>query len=93
MGKETFESKEFFVAGSDGSTIPVHCPICNHNKFVSARPQDDDSGMGFQHVIVGKQFRRNEPESARTLTLPVRFQSCANCGYILKFLIADRGET
>lgn len=64
-------------------TVVVRCPICGHDEFLSAQPQDIELAKekGFRHVIMG--MFGNDQLAAQ----PVRFQHCANCGYVLQFVI------
>jgi uncharacterized Zn finger protein len=63
--------------------VAVRCPICGHDEFLSAEPEDLELAKekGFRHVIVG--MFGNEQLAAQ----PVRFQHCANCGYVIQFVI------
>jgi ribosomal protein S27AE len=74
------------VKTAEGKEISVVCPICSNNTFMSVRAQSIETGAGFQHLTLGQEVR---PEGAlgAFVALPVRFQACANCGYILKFLM------
>jgi hypothetical protein len=65
--------------------IEVKCPICGHDEFLSPAPDDRDLARreGFTHVIMGAF-------GADTLAVqPVTFQHCANCGYVLQFVIGQ----
>ena len=43
-------------------------------------------------MIVGQVVPVNAKKTRATLSLPVRFQFCTNCGYILKFMITKRNS-
>jgi hypothetical protein len=85
------EPVPFSVTLEDGTRLQLKCPICGHDKFATAGPPRSEAGHGFQHVIVGQIVPASgEKKSLGTLSLPIRFQFCANCGYILKFMIHKR---
>jgi hypothetical protein len=65
--------------------VDLTCPICAHREFLSSGPVDEVHRRGFRHVIIGVTNDNN------LMYLPVRFFACANCGYLLKFMIV--GET
>jgi DNA-directed RNA polymerase subunit RPC12/RpoP len=67
----------------DGKKAKVTCPVCGSKQFVSLGPPDETSRKGFQHVIMGRTVAGN------LLSLPVRSRHCANCGYILRFLLPN----
>jgi hypothetical protein len=62
--------------------VNVKCPICGHEEFLTSEPEDMElvKEKGFRHVIVG-MFGNDQ-----FATQPVRFQHCANCGYVLQFV-------
>jgi hypothetical protein len=64
-------------------TIEARCPICGHDEFMSAAPDNLELAKekGFRHVIVG-MFGDDQLAAQ-----PVRFQHCANCGYVIQFVI------
>ena len=63
--------------------VGVKCPICEHDEFLSAEPEDMElvREKGFRHVIMG--MFGNDQLAAQ----PVRFQHCSNCGYVIQFVI------
>ena len=94
MNEKDPSDETFRIKVADGKSVEVQCPICRTNRFGSARPPQDERRLGFQHVIVGREFEDGAP--GRTMTLPVRFKFCLNCGYVLKFILgqgeADWGD-
>jgi len=86
------QPRKFTVPTILKGRVNVRCPICGHDEFLSAEPEDLElvKEKGFQHVIVGI-FGNDQ-----LATQPVRFQHCANCGYVIQFLIGrfpdDRQE-
>ena len=73
------------VKTGDGRHVELKCPICASSTFIAVRAPASEHGIGFQHVIAGREMRGGR--QGAMLTLPVRFWACANCGYTLKFLI------
>jgi hypothetical protein len=73
------------VKTGDGREVQLTCPICASRKFITVRSPGSEQGIGFQHVIAGREMRLGR--QGPMLTLPVKFWACANCGYTLKFLI------
>ena len=69
---------------ADGKRLHVVCPICASKTFRSLGPPSEKDRAGFQHVIMGKTG------DGKLLSLPVRSKHCSNCGYILRFLIANQ---
>jgi hypothetical protein len=83
----TFQPKKFQVPTVHKGRINVVCPICGHDEFLSVTPDLERAKKeGFQHVIVGVYG-----ESALAAQV-VRFQHCANCGYVLNFVIGQFPE-
>jgi hypothetical protein len=79
---EPVQPKKFKVPTVDKGHIDVRCPICGHDEFLSVVPDLEWAKReGFRHVIVGVYG-----ESALAVQ-PVRFQHCANCGFVLNFVI------
>jgi hypothetical protein len=74
------------IKTSDGRQVELKCPICACSTFISVRAPASQEGVGFQHVIAGREMRHGK--QGVMLTLPVRFWACSNCGYVLKFLIS-----
>ena len=68
--------------------VGVKCPICGHDEFLSAKPDNMEMARekGFRHVIMG--MFGNDQFAAQ----PVRFQHCANCGYVIQFVIGKFTE-
>jgi hypothetical protein len=87
MSDDSQKSQTWQVPTSNGGEIQVRCPICGGNHFGSARPPQDESRLGFRHVIAGQlvDFETNAPVGASAL--PVKFKYCLTCGYILKFML------
>jgi hypothetical protein len=76
-----FQPKKFQVPTALKGRINVTCPICGHDEFLSAAPDLERAKKeGFRHVVVGLYG-----ESAIAAQV-VRFQHCANCGYVLNFM-------
>lgn len=76
---------KFSVPTIKAGRIDVRCPICGDDEFLSPKPGDMErvKREGFKHVIMGLF-------GADTLVAqPVRFQHCANCGYVLHFVIGQ----
>jgi hypothetical protein len=87
---DTFQPKKFQVPTVLTGRINVVCPICGHDEFLSVVPDLEWAKReGFRHVIVGVYGENTLAAQA------VRFQHCANCGYVLKFVIGKfpEGET
>ena len=77
--------RKFSVPTIKSGRLDVKCPICGHDEFLSPVPHDLDRAKreGFRHVIMAIF-------GADTLAAqPVRFQHCANCGYVLQFVIGE----
>jgi hypothetical protein len=79
------QGEKFVVKTGDGRNIELRCPVCANNLFITSRAPPSKSGAGFQHVIIGRELVSRRAGPAQSLA--VRFQACANCGYIMKFLI------
>lgn len=94
MSEKDQPDETFRIKVADGANVQVRCPVCGTDKFGSARPHQDERRLGFQHVIVGREFKDGMP--GQSMTLPVRFKFCLNCGFVLKFILgqgeADWGE-
>lgn len=70
-----------------GEKVKLRCPICASEEFLdSGPPEEEVRKLGFQHVIVGLLAKK------RIVTNPVRFKHCANCGYVLQFVIGSFPE-
>jgi ribosomal protein S27E len=83
------QPKKSFVQTVFKGRIEVRCPVCGHDEFLPAEPEDMAKAKreGFRHVRVGVFG------DASLVVQPVRFQHCANCGYILTFVIGKFDET
>jgi ribosomal protein L37E len=88
---EPSDAKPFQVETVDGREINVKCPICGNDTFSTARPEATTSGVGFQHVITGREFADGK-QTGPLMALPIKFQYCANCGYIIKFLLTEKEQ-
>jgi hypothetical protein len=77
--------RKFFVQTFKSGRLGVKCPICGNEEFLSPIPGDIDRTKqeGFRHVIMG--IFGTDTLAAQ----PVRFQHCANCGYVLNFVIGN----
>jgi hypothetical protein len=79
---EPFQPKPFSVPTLRGGRKEVRCPICQHDEFLSVTPDVEKAKKeGFRHVVMGIYG------DTTLAALPVRFQHCANCGYVLNFII------
>jgi hypothetical protein len=79
---DAFQPKKLQVPTVLKGRINVTCPICGHDESLSLSPDLERAKReGFQHVIVGVYG-----ESALAAQV-VRFDHCANCGYVLNFLL------
>jgi len=79
--------QKFSVPTVRGGRKDVICPICAHDEFLGVNPDVERAKReGFRHVIVGVYGED------RLAALSVRFQHCANCGFILKFVIGKFPE-
>lgn len=85
MGKQDLTPDSQSIRTDDGREVELTCPVCAHNQFVRPRAEASTEGAGFQHVVVGREVMVDG--SSKVLMLPVRFLACANCGYIMKFLL------
>ena len=75
-------SRTFSVPTVRSGRCEVKCPICGSAEFLSTTPDIDRAKReGFRNVIVGMYG------DAAMAALPVKFQHCANCGYVLQFII------
>jgi rubredoxin len=74
------------VRTAENKEISVVCPICGKSKFLSVRAETVEAGAGFQHLTLGQEVKPGGALGS-FVALPVRFHACANCGYILKFLM------
>lgn len=79
------EPKAFSFQAISGK-VDVKCPICGFDKFLDTGPTKDEERRGFRHVIVGVSGKK------RLAYLPIRFKFCANCGFILQFMIPSRND-
>ncbi len=60
----------------------MRCPVCGHDEFLTFAPDLEKAKLeGFRHVIMGV-YGEDQLHA-----LPVRFWHCANCGYVLNFII------
>ena len=87
---DALQPKKFTIPTVNQERITVRCPICGHDEFLSAVPDVEWAKReGFRHVVMGVY---GEDTLAAQI---VRFQHCANCGYILNFVIGQfpGGET
>jgi hypothetical protein len=81
---DAFQPKKFQVPTVLKGRVNVICPICGHDEFLPITPDLERAKReGFRHVIVGLYG-----ESALAVQV-VRFQHCANCGYVLNFVIGQ----
>lgn len=78
------------IKTGDGREVQLTCPICANRTFIAVRSPASEQGVGFQHVIVGREMRMGR--QGQMLTLPVKFWACSNCGYTLKFLITKEDD-
>jgi hypothetical protein len=79
--------QKFSVPTVLGGRREVICPICGHNEFLGITPDMELAKReGFRHVIMGVYG------TDRLAAMSVRFRHCANCGYILKFVIGRLSE-
>ena len=84
---EPFQPKKFKVQTIDDGPVEVVCPICGHEEFLTIVPDLEWAKReGFRNVIVGVYG-----DSALAVQ-PVRFQHCANCGFVLNFVIGQFPE-
>jgi hypothetical protein len=80
----TFQPKKFSVPAVKQGRVNVRCPICDHDEFLSAAPDIETAKReGFRHVVVG--IYGEDTLAAQV----VRFQHCANCGYVLNFMFGQ----
>jgi hypothetical protein len=75
------------IRTTSGDALAVKCPVCTHELFMSVRAKSLADGIGFQHLILGQEVLHGG-KLGEFVALPVRFHACANCGHILKFLMA-----
>jgi hypothetical protein len=81
---DPFTPKKFSVPSVREGTVKVICPICGHDEFLAIVPDLEWAKReGFRHVIMGVYG------NATLAAQPVRFQHCANCGYVLHFIIGN----
>jgi hypothetical protein len=67
--------------------IAVVCPICRHDEFLTSAPDMERvQKEGFRNVVMGVYG------ADRLVAMPIRFQHCANCGFILQFAIGKFPE-
>lgn len=70
-----------FVQTVNDGRIELRCPVCRHDKFLASGPVGADR-PGFRHVLVGLSGKDS------MMATPVGFRHCANCGFVLQFMIA-----
>jgi hypothetical protein len=79
--------KKYSVPTVLGGRREVTCPVCDHDEFLAVSPDIERAKRdGFRHVVMGVYG------TDQLAALPVRFQHCANCGFILKFVIGKFSE-
>lgn len=84
---EPLKPQKFSVPTISGERKSVACPICAHDEFLAVAPDlERQRREGFRHVVMGMYGKD------QLAALPVRFQHCANCGFILKFVIGHFSE-
>jgi len=87
---EPLKPRKFYIPTVRAGSKSVVCPICGHDEFLSITPDLELAKQeGFRHVVMGV-FGED-----RLSALVVRFQHCANCGYILNCVLGNlpEGET
>jgi hypothetical protein len=88
-----FQPKKFQVPTVLKGRINVICPICGHDEFLTVTPDLERAKKeGFQHVIVGVYGESAVASTSALAAQVVRFQHCANCGYVLNFVIGQFPE-
>lgn len=83
MSSDPFQPQKFTVQTVLSGRIDVKCPICGHDEFLLNVPVDIDRAQreGFRNVVVGIYGEDG------LAALPVNFRHCANCGFVLNFVI------
>lgn len=69
-----------------GKEVELRCPVCGGVEFVASGPEDEAHRKGFRHVIIGVSG------DEATMYQTVRFFCCADCGYIMKFMLPTATE-
>jgi hypothetical protein len=81
---EPIKPRKFSVPTVHDGRRDVICPICGHDEFLSFAPDIElAKQQGFRHVVMGIYGRD------QLAAMAVRFQHCANCGYIMTFVIGN----
>jgi hypothetical protein len=84
---DPLQPRKFSIPTVFGGRQEIACPICKHNEFLTYVPDLELAKKeGFRHVVTGVYGED------QLFALPVRFQHCANCGFILHFVIGDFKE-
>jgi hypothetical protein len=84
---EPIQPKKFTIQTILKGPLEIRCPICGHDEFLSVVPDLEWAKReGFRHVIVGVYGE------ATLAVQPVRFQHCANCGFVLNFVLGNFPE-
>ena len=80
---DPFQPQKWTVPTVLKGRINVQCPICGHDEFLPNVPVDIKRAQreGFRNVVVGVYGDDG------LAALPVNFRHCANCGYVLNFVL------
>jgi hypothetical protein len=81
LADPTSQEHEFYIQAASGDRVKVVCPVCRNDKFLTSGPPPE-ARAGFRHVVMGLTGRDSLSAT------PVKFQHCANCGYIVQFMIS-----
>ena len=74
------------VKTADGRTVQLTCPVCQSSDFYTSGPDKESKRKGFRHVIIGISG------GEELLYKSVKFSFCASCGFVMKFMIPEKGE-
>lgn len=81
---EPMQPRKLSIPTALTGPVELVCPICKHDEFLTFAPDIERAKKeGFRHVIVG-MYGLDQLQA-----LAVKFWHCANCGYIMKFVIGQ----
>jgi hypothetical protein len=81
------QPKKFTIQTVKQRDFGVVCPVCGHDEFLGSAPDlERVKREGFKNVVVGVYGRDN------LVAMPIKFQHCANCGFVLQFAIGKFPE-
>lgn len=79
------EAKTWTLPAITGD-VQIKCSVCGHDTFLDTGPPNVADRKGFTHVTIGLTGKK---ELAFKI---IRRKFCANCGYIMEFMIPGGGN-